>query len=91
MISSKFKEALERTKQVFSKMPARVPGRAYSDEAKRIVIERILLVWKQYSDMRLGQLLENSAPASDINPVEDEKLADYVEQYLIDYPPTKKV
>ena len=70
----------------------KVKGRAYSDEEKRAVLDRIFRVWIQDTckDLRLGQLIDNArydARASslracpDLFYVEDEKLCDELEQF----------
>jgi hypothetical protein len=68
----------------------KVPGRAYTIEEKRAIMERILAVWEQYPDMRLGQLLDNSVHsgisvsdrAARLFYMEDKRLVEMVEFFL---------
>lgn len=64
----------------------KVAGRAYTLEEKKAVLARLLAVWTQYEDLRLGQLLDNaitcSQPGPDLYYVEDRPLCDKVESFL---------
>lgn len=63
--------------------PRKVPGRAFTDEKKRAVVEKILAAWTSPKGraLRLGQLISN---AGAVNPytVEDSELVDLVERYV---------
>lgn len=53
-------------------------GRAKTPAQKRIIMERVLVVWEKHPELRLGQLLENAV--ADVTPfelfyIEDERLA----------------
>ena len=62
--------------------PRKVPGRAYDDEKKRKVIEKILAAWMSPKGraLRLGQLIVNAGIPEPFY-VEDAELADLVETY----------
>jgi len=62
-----------------------VKGRADTDEKKRVVIDRILTVWKRNPHLRLGQLLVNlTLPNIDaidrLFYIEDEELVAILEK-----------
>lgn len=56
-----------------------IPQRAISAKQKRDVMERILKVWEENPEMRLGQLLINSGAS--IFYAEDFSLAETVEDF----------
>ena len=56
-------------------------------------MERILVVWNQYPSLRLGQPIDNAIVTNTATSpfyLEDEKLAEVVEKYLIEHPPSKR-
>ncbi|KKN65718.1 hypothetical protein LCGC14_0478570 [marine sediment metagenome] len=55
-------------------------GRAKTSSEKRVVMERILAVWVAVPNLRLGQLLENACDTSPLYYMEDEPLAQAVEE-----------
>jgi len=66
--------------------PRPVPGRAYTEEQKRAVLDRLLAAWLRAGDMRLGQMLANANAdfsGCDIFYIEDEGLAAKVESFVI--------
>jgi hypothetical protein len=56
-----------------------IPQRAISAKQKRDVMERILKVWEENPEMRLGQLLINSGAS--LFYAEDFSLAETVEDF----------
>ena len=62
--------------------PRKVPGRAYDNEKKRAVIEKILEAWQteKCRGLRLGQLIVNAGIREPFY-VEDAELADLVDTY----------
>lgn len=58
-------------------------GRAVGEHAKRVVLDRILRVWLQEPDLRLGQLITNAMVHTDgLFYVEDEDLAKVLEEWV---------
>lgn len=61
-------------------------GRADTDAKKRAVLDRILIIWKQNPQLRLGQLLVNNMKGPNVDPlgqlfyIEDEALAALLEK-----------
>ena len=66
----------------------KVAGRAYTLEEKKAVLARLLAVWTQYEDLRLGQLLNNAITGDgpDLFYIEDRPLCDKVESFLAKHP-----
>lgn len=59
------------------------------------VLKTLERIWKQYPDLRLGQLLENStiqAGKSDhcLFYIEDEELVSVLSKFVIEHPPKMK-
>jgi hypothetical protein len=59
----------------------RIQGRAYTDEEKRAVLDRLYAAWCRVSAQRLGQLLVNANGESALFYREDEVLARQVESF----------
>lgn len=82
--------AIQRVASVF-KPGQRVPGRAYTLSEKKALLDRVLTVWSQYEDMRLGQLLSNAVfNGADIFNIEDDALCEALEKFLSEHPPTQR-
>jgi hypothetical protein len=62
--------------------PVQVPGRAYSPEQKRAVIERLYAAWLKVPTLRLGQFIHGATHGRDIFSVEDEALIAELEQWV---------
>lgn len=64
--------------------PEPIQGRALTPEAKRVIMERILVAWEQRPEFRLGQLIVNAIDRNPAHPLslfflEDEELAELLE------------
>ncbi len=59
-----------------SPLPRVVPGRAYTLEEKRAIVEALLITWIETTDMRLGQLLVCATTGADLFVREDQDLLD---------------
>ena len=59
--------------------PPNTTDRAMTDEQKRVVIERLYLLWCTHPEVRLGQLLGNVSP--DLYFTEDVPLMDSLEHF----------
>lgn len=63
-----------------------VPGRAETDDQKRVILDRLLVVWQHFPTLRLGQLIDNARVAAKVCPdlfyLEDEALAKVVEDFV---------
>ncbi len=63
------------------------PGRADTDDKKRVILERVLTIWKKNPQLRLGQLVVNHMGGANIDPlsqlfyIEDEDLASLLEKW----------
>ncbi len=80
------KAAFEEWKCKSAEDNLRARGRAISPEEKREVVQRLLRVWEKFPDLRLGQLLSNSAKGATFDRVgvfyvEDRILCDSVEEF----------
>jgi hypothetical protein len=58
-----------------------VPGRAYTPEEKRAVVETLLRAWEAKPELRLGQLIENARGDLTLFYVEDQALANILRAY----------
>lgn len=58
------------------------PGRAVTDEQKRVVMERLLAAWMKMPELRLGQLLVAGVTGRDVFYVEDETLVRCAERLV---------
>lgn len=58
-----------------------IKNRAETDEQKKEVLNRILIVWQQFPEMRLMQLINNISHG-DFYYKDDFKLADDLEKFL---------
>jgi hypothetical protein len=63
-----------------------VQGRAETDEQKEAIVRRILDVWMQFPELRLGQLLVNGLTTTgtfqrSLFYLEDEKLVALLERF----------
>lgn len=66
---------------IFDKTPE---GRAYSPKLKRLIIERLYGAWCATDDMRLGQLVSNTADdlRTDLFYMEDQTLIEAIETFV---------
>lgn len=60
-------------------MPIIIPGRAYTPEQKRAVVDRLYALWLQVPELRLGQVLDLAHAGSLLFYVEDKALLDLIE------------
>lgn len=56
-------------------------GRALTSDQKRAVLNRVLVAWLAFPEMRLGQLLANACGATDVFFFEDDDLVAAVDSY----------
>lgn len=65
----------------------KVEGRAHEPHEKRIIMEKILAIWLQFPDLRLGQLIQNSQDVRGQNLfyTEDEKLFEDLKAFAKKY------
>lgn len=61
---------------------SKIQGRAETDEEKRIVLARLLEVWKKTPHARLGQLLLGNSTEVELYFVEDETLVEKLEMQV---------
>lgn len=70
-------------------MGYKIPGRAYTPEEKKQVINRLLAAWNCAPQLRLGQLLDSAhhvartslRPCADFFSIEDEDLCKVLEDF----------
>lgn len=60
-----------------------IPGRAYTPEQKRAIIERLYQFWLDASALRLGQLVCVGAGRYHVFSVEDDDLITTLEQVIV--------
>lgn len=64
-----------------SPIPRVTPGRAYTLEEKRAIIECLLETWAEASSLRLGQLFVCACPGKNLFYVEDHDLFDLLNEF----------
>lgn len=72
----------EITGKGFSRIDAKIPGRAWEPYMKKQVLDRIAAVWDENPELRLGQLIAGIYhDINDLHHVEDFELAGNVEAF----------
>lgn len=62
----------------------KIAGRAYTDEEKRAIVERLYAVWTKEPALRLSQLIWNAMQGRDFFYMEDEVFLGEVERMMAD-------
>jgi hypothetical protein len=57
------------------------PGRAWEDYQKKAVLDKLLMIWEQHPDLRLGQLIRNVYPSDLLFHEEDWPLIERLEEF----------
>lgn len=66
-------------------------NRALTSMQKREIIERLYLVWVNYNQLRLGQLIENAlGDLDELYNIEDYELVEQVEKFYKEHDDRKR-